>query len=144
MSYVRKHQNLHGASTHATRGLDFLEAVAPRLGTMAEMLDRGAILAERDVRLLSTCASAIPSYVEDLSRCHGLMARARAALMLIVDRQGGACEHYTGDMPQQCYAEGRKDDAEYGADQTCDACVAHRALYGEDQADWPPCEEGES
>lgn len=77
MTRITKHQTLHGHSSHATRGLDFLEAVAPKLGAIGEP---GQPLREEDVRLLEKCASAIPSYVEDLSRCYGIMI-ARASVV---------------------------------------------------------------
>lgn len=94
MSFVKKHTERHGASTHATRGLDFLDAVAPKLGRMSEM----GVLVDR--KLLETCARAIPSYVSDLSDCYGRMIEARALVMRVAELNPDAGEIGPGMLAQ--------------------------------------------
>lgn len=94
---IDKHMKLHGHSSHATRGLDFLEAVAPKLGAMGERLSPQR---EQDGRLLKTCASAIPSYVEDLSRCYGAMIEARSFIQRVAALNPAAGEIGPGMLAQ--------------------------------------------
>lgn len=55
--------------------------------------------------------------------------RCEQGLMLILRKACGRCENSTSGIGS-CYTNGRKADAMYGADQVCDACIAHRALFG--------------
>jgi hypothetical protein len=50
--------------------------------------------------------------------------RLKAALRLI---RGDFCENYTTGLGS-CRLNGRKPDAEYGADRWCDPCIAYAAL----------------
>jgi hypothetical protein len=50
------------------------------------------------------------------------------ALILILRKTSGSCENFTTGIGS-CYKNGRLADAKYGADQVCDSCIAHRALF---------------
>lgn len=58
--------------------------------------------------------------------------RCEQGLLLILRKACGRCENSTRGIGS-CYAEGRKADAMYGDGQVCDACIAHRALFGTSQ-----------
>ena len=55
--------------------------------------------------------------------------RCEQGLMLILRKACGACENSTSGIGS-CYRNQRTAEATYGADQVCDACIAHRALFG--------------
>lgn len=52
------------------------------------------------------------------------LERLRDALRII---RGDECHNFTTGLGS-CYQNGRMEDAEYGADRCCGACIADRAL----------------
>lgn len=58
---------------------------------------------------------------------HIKLTQMEGALKLILKAGNNECQSFTSGLGS-CYKDSRKEEAEYGADQVCDCCIADKFL----------------